>query len=519
MRPLVVAVAVLLLVATFGAVSLAAMAQAAAERPTVESQQQQQQQQQPRTTNTSIERLRAEEFPQLDNERHGVYLDWMGAGQYQRSQLLAHMGELSTTLLGNAHSPSACSRRTEALVDAVRGRVLAFFGTDAATYTVVFTSGATGGLKLVGEVFPFGRGSMLALLDRNHNSVLGMREYALERGGGFATLTEDRITSERIREVGDERCEGVREDEEDSPMSLFVFPGEDNFDGTKFPVARWTRAVHTASVPTCRWKVLVDAAALAPTNPLDLGEIIRANGFSAAPDFVVVSFYKMFGFPTGLGALLVRDDAIPVLRQPYWGGGQVRVALPQVRFQQMSRLAHERLEAGTISFLSIIAVSHGLDALARVGGPRAIQQHTWGLVRFLASGLASLRHSNGRIVCEVYGRHNLDDPSQQGAVVAFNVLTSAGAYRGFDDVLNAATAGGFHLRSGCMCNPGSCYAALGLTPGEVVAFATEHERADCFNDVRVRGKPVGALRASLGYATTFHEVSSFLRFVNTSFVQ
>ena len=50
-----------------------------------------------------------------------------------------------------------------------------------------------------------------------------------------------------------------------------------------------------------KWKVLLDAAAFAPTQPLDLSQ------FPA--DFVAVSFYKMFGFPTGLGALLVRPHS------------------------------------------------------------------------------------------------------------------------------------------------------------------------------------------------------------------
>jgi molybdenum cofactor sulfurtransferase len=52
-----------------------------------------------------------------------------------------------------------------------------------------------------------------------------------------------------------------------------------------------------------QWKVLLDAAAFAPTQPLDL------TAFPA--DFVAVSFYKMFGFPTGLGAMLVRTPRLP----------------------------------------------------------------------------------------------------------------------------------------------------------------------------------------------------------------
>jgi selenocysteine lyase/cysteine desulfurase len=47
-----------------------------------------------------------------------------------------------------------------------------------------------------------------------------------------------------------------------------------------------------------------------PTHALDL---------SAHPaDFVALSFYKMFGYPTGLGALVVRTDVAPLLDKVGW---------------------------------------------------------------------------------------------------------------------------------------------------------------------------------------------------------
>jgi molybdenum cofactor sulfurtransferase len=50
-----------------------------------------------------------------------------------------------------------------------------------------------------------------------------------------------------------------------------------------------------------RWMVLIDAAKGCATLPPDLSEY--------PADFVVLSFYKLFGYPTGLGALLVRNGA------------------------------------------------------------------------------------------------------------------------------------------------------------------------------------------------------------------
>jgi molybdenum cofactor sulfurtransferase len=48
-----------------------------------------------------------------------------------------------------------------------------------------------------------------------------------------------------------------------------------------------SRQAHAASTPTDRYLVLLDAAAYLPTHPLDLT--------THPADFVVTSFYKMFG--------------------------------------------------------------------------------------------------------------------------------------------------------------------------------------------------------------------------------
>jgi hypothetical protein len=49
--------------------------------------------------------------------------------------------------------------------------------------------------------------------------------------------------------------------------------------------------IHARSTPGHRWLVALDAAAHAPTHALDLSRV--------KPDFVDLSFYKLFGHPTG----------------------------------------------------------------------------------------------------------------------------------------------------------------------------------------------------------------------------
>lgn len=70
----------------------------------------------------------------------------------------------------------------------------------------------------------------------------------------------------------------------------------------------WVKAVQAKGTPGVHeWKVLLDAASYVPTHPLDLAE--------HPADFVAVSFYKMFGYPTGLGALLIRTEDVGLLKK------------------------------------------------------------------------------------------------------------------------------------------------------------------------------------------------------------
>jgi molybdenum cofactor sulfurtransferase len=58
----------------------------------------------------------------------------------------------------------------------------------------------------------------------------------------------------------------------------------------------------------------VDASALAPTSNISLAD---TPGVGA----MAVSFYKMFGYPTGVGALVVKKSFLAKLRRPWFAGG------------------------------------------------------------------------------------------------------------------------------------------------------------------------------------------------------
>ena len=105
--------------------------------------------------------------------------------------------------------------------------------------------------------------------------------------------------------------------------------------------------------------MLLDAAAYVSTHPLDLAAV--------KPDFVPVSFYKLFGYPTGLGALIVRKQAVAVLRKVYFGGGSVDYCTAEDAWHVLSE-APAGLEDGTLGYLSIAALKHGFNLLDQLGG-------------------------------------------------------------------------------------------------------------------------------------------------------
>ena len=137
-----------------------------------------------------------------------------------------------------------------------------------------------------------------------------------------------------------------------SARNLLAFPAQSNFSGVQHPLDLVEEA-HDAG-----WDVLVDAAAFAPTNRLDVARV--------RPDFVTFSFYKIFGFPTGVGCLLMRRDRIDALARPWFAGGTITIASVQGDGHYLHR-DEAGFEDGTVDYLNLPAVETGLRHLERIG--------------------------------------------------------------------------------------------------------------------------------------------------------
>jgi len=234
-------------------------------------------------TTEKLDTLRASDYSRLDRLGH-VYLDYTGGGLYAESQIAKHQQLLQNNVFGNPHSSNPTSMAASALVDSARAYVLEFFNADPVEYELIFTPNASGALKLVGESYPFNEQSRYTLAFDNHNSVNGLREFAHARG---AEVTYIPVNLPELR-LPEELLRNTLKEANPEGNNLFSFPAQSNFSGIQHPLS-WIEEAKALG-----WDVLLDAAAFVPTNKLDLSRI--------APDFVVLSFYKIFGYPTFLCA-------------------------------------------------------------------------------------------------------------------------------------------------------------------------------------------------------------------------
>jgi len=438
-----------------------------------------------------IDDLRAVEYARLDLGGH-IYLDYTGGGLYAESQLRRHHRLLAEHVFGNPHSGNPTSQAATQLVEHTREYILKFFNADPQEYVAIFTSNASGALKLIGESYPFANGRYLLTFD-NHNSVNGIREFAQARGGSVTylpvALPDMRVDASQLdRELAQPSKRG---------HNLFAYPAQSNFSSVKHPL-EWIEKAHAHG-----WDVLLDAAAFVPTSPLDLSRI--------KPDFVPISFYKMFGYPTGVGALLARKPALEKLHRPWFAGGTITVASVQGGKYYLAEGA-AAFEDGTLDYLNIPAVEIGLKHIESIGYD-VISERVHCLTGWLLKNLTEMKHSTGVPLVRVYGPTRMEGRGGAVTVNFYDKNDKAFDHRFIEEQANKAN---ISLRTGCFCNPGAGEVALGISRLELDVCFTQpgHENRLTIEDFRhcIDGKSSGAVRISIGMVTNFKDVQGFLAF-------
>jgi selenocysteine lyase/cysteine desulfurase len=438
-----------------------------------------------------LDALRAKDYARLDQQNH-VYLDYTGSGLYATSQLQQHMDLLAHGIYGNPHSTNPSSHAATEIDESARDYVLHYFNASADEYLVIFTPNASGALKLLGESYPFAAGGTYLLTADNHNSVNGVREFARKKGAQVLYVPvlapELRIDAATLAADLDAIHAGSN--------SLFAYPAQSNFSGVQHDLG-WIEQAHARG-----WDVLLDAAAFAPSNHLDLS--------IHQPDFVTLSFYKMFGYPTGIGALIVRREVLSKLQRPWFAGGTIKIATVGVQKHYL----HDGVAAfedGTIDYLNLPGVEIGLRHLEAVGID-LIHARVVCLTGWLLDQLTEMKHRNGAPVVRVYGPTSTE---MRGGTISLSFCDPDGALLNYHKVQNRANARNISLRTGCFCNPGAGEIAFGVTPEDIDrAFANDRgitldELADLLDH------ELGAVRISVGMVSNFADVQRCIEFARS----
>ncbi|KAF9353881.1 hypothetical protein BGX34_011309 [Mortierella sp. NVP85] len=500
----------------------------------------------------TIDAIRKEQYPQL---KDAIYLDHAGATLPAQDLLQKFTADLTANLYANPHSKSPSSQATSARVESARQKILQHFKASIhGEWDVIFTANTTAGIKLVGEAFPWTRRSSgsksvskLTVLREAHTSLVGLRGLAhddMEGSIELETITQQQL-EQRLAEAqakghgnhtsatshhpspppspsisssnlaSNSSSQSTNAGKAVEPtFSLFAYPAQCNFGGRRFPLSWAAKIKDQLDTPKSKTLVLLDAASYAMTSELDLSD------HATSPDFVVVSFYKMFGFPTGLGAVIVKTELGPKLKKKYFGGGTVSAIASDEPWQVYRASLHGRFEDGTLNYMDIVALDLAFESIREIyGGYSNISPHVTALHQFLYRTMKELKHYNRAPLCDIYvdGEDLVGNAQAYGPILNFNLRRSNGNWIGYGDVERLASMKNIHLRTGGFCNPGSMQRWLDLSAEEVKKnLEAGHV---CWDDTDIlNGKPTGSIRVSLGAMSTIDDVVAFITFLEEYFI-
>ncbi|KAL3714117.1 hypothetical protein ACJRO7_006111 [Eucalyptus globulus] len=275
----------------------------------------------PRYSDTvQVDELRSREYHHLSASNH-TCLDYIGVGLFSHSQLQRQESSRSQQA-GPSSSPlqkpdfpffslsyKTGSLKTRLLLGGeesqleslMKKRIMGFLNISQSDYCMVFTANRTSAFKLLAESYPFPSSrKLLTVYDYESEAAEAMVNCSAKRGAKVMSAEFSwprlRIQSTKLRKMI------VRKKKKKDKRGLFVFPVHSRVTGARYPYLWMSMAQENG------WHVLLDACALGPKDMDSFGlSLFR-------PDFIICSFYKIFGEnPSGFGCLFVKKSTLPSL--------------------------------------------------------------------------------------------------------------------------------------------------------------------------------------------------------------
>ncbi|KAL2348088.1 hypothetical protein Fmac_002088 [Flemingia macrophylla] len=383
--------------------------------------------------NTSqVDRIRAQEYYHLNPSN--ICFDYTGYGLFSHAQDQASSSASSSSspppppppffLISHKaltlHSQILYGGQESELESKIRERIMAFMNISEADYTLVFIANEVSAFKLVADSFQFQPGGeLITVYDHKSEAVDAMIETCKEQG---VRVLSAKFSWPSLRIMGRKLKKMVVSKRGKRKRGLFVFPLHSSVTGTPYSYL-WMSLARKFG-----WHVLLDARALGPKEMDTLGLTIFK------PDFIVCSFYKVFGQnPSGFGCLFIKKSSVSALRE---SGNATSMGIVGLSPAFRSVSPQQVLSSSEIVEVSTCLESgqsreklgtgleiecRGLDHADSVGLV-VISCRGKFLINWLVNALIRLQHPHpptGNFLIRIYGpKISL----QRGTVVAFNVF-------------------------------------------------------------------------------------------------
>ncbi|KAF8101465.1 hypothetical protein N665_0205s0058 [Sinapis alba] len=253
-----------------------------------------------------VDQLRNDEYFHLSLPK--VCLDYCGFGLFSYLQTVHYwdtctfsLSEISANLSNYALHGGA---ERGSIEHDIKIRIMDYLNIPENEYGLVFTVSRGSAFKLLAESYPFQTNKkLLTMFDHESQSVSLMGQCAKEKGAKVGSAWFKWPTLRLCSMDLKKEILSKKKRKKDSATGLFVFPVQSRVTGSKYSY-QWM-----ALAQQNNWHVLLDAGALGPKDMDSLGlSLFR-------PDFIITSFYRVFGFdPTGFGCLLIKKSVISCLQ-------------------------------------------------------------------------------------------------------------------------------------------------------------------------------------------------------------
>ncbi|KAF3581703.1 hypothetical protein DY000_02034219 [Brassica cretica] len=392
-------------------------------------------------TSEKVDQLRSDEYSHLSDSNSKVCLDYCGFGLFSYLQTLHYwdsctfsLSEITANLSNHALYGGAESGTVE---HDLKTRIMDYLNIPESEYGLVFTVSRGSAFRLLAESYPFHTNKrLLTMFDHESQSVNWMAQTAREKGAKAYNAWFKWPTLKLCSTDLKKRLSHKKRKKKDSAVGLFVFPAQSRVTGSKYSY-QWM-----ALAQQNNWHVLLDAGSLGPKDMDSLGlSLFR-------PEFIITSFYKVFGHdPTGFGCLLIKKSVMGNLQS------------------QSDRVSHS-LDQGEASLASVyneasdgenqneddwerrepeIVCSH-IDHVNMLGLSKTTTRLRF-LINWLVISLLQLKMPETGNLVQIYGPKI---KYERGAAVAFNVKDKSKGFVSPEVVLKLAEREGVCLGIGIL---------------------------------------------------------------------